>query len=151
MSPKSTAGGWLEIHALRCEGHHGAYEGEQDRATRFLVDLAVRTDLTAAIERDDLAATIDIAAIAATAREIVGGPSRTLLERVSSDVATAILKRFPSVEEVRVRIVKPEPDGLGARAEAAAITLARPSRTAARGAPTRAATRVPRARRRGRG
>ncbi len=151
MSPKSTVPGWLEIHALRCEGRHGAYEGEQDRATRFLVDLAVRTDLASAIERDDLDATIDIAAIAATAREIVGGPSRTLLERVSSDVATAILKRFPSVEEVRVRIVKPEPDGLGASAEAAAITLARPRRPAARGAPTRAATRGPQARRRGRG
>lgn len=151
MSPKSTLPGWLEIHALRCEGRHGAYEGEQDRATRFLVDLAVRADLAAAIERDDLDATIDIAAIAATAREIVGGPSRTLLERVSSDVATAILRRFPSVEEVRVRIVKPEPDGLGASAEAAAITLTRSPRTAARGAPTRAATRGPRARRRGRG
>lgn len=151
MSPKSTAGGWLEIQALRCDGRHGAYEGERDRATLFLVDLAVRTDLTAAIERDDLDATIDFTEIAATAREIVGGPSRKLLERVSADIATAILKRFPTVEEVRVRIVKPEPDGLGASAEAAAITLARPPRTAAHGAPTRAVTRGPRARRRGRG
>lgn len=119
--------------------------------TSFLVDVAVRTDLAAAIERDSLDATIDIAAIAQTAREVVGGPSRTLLERVSSDVATAILTRFPPVEEVRVRIVKPEPDGLGASAEAAAITLTRTARTAARRAPTRPAKRGPRARRRGHG
>ena len=147
----STVSSWLEIHALRCEGRHGAYQDERDRPTRFLVDVAVRADLRAAIQRDDLDATIDFAALAATTREVVGGPSRTLLERVCSEVASAILERFPPVEEVRVRIVKPEPKGLGASAEAAAITLARPSRTAARGAPTRAARRGPRARPRGRG
>jgi dihydroneopterin aldolase len=150
MARSSTTPGWLEIHALRCDGRHGAYEGEQDRVTRFLVDLAVRTDLSAAIERDSLDATIDIAAIAQAAREVVGGPSRTLLERVASDVATAILARFRAVEEVRVRIVKPEPDGLGARAEAAAITLT-PPRTVARRAPTQPPPHGPRTRRRGRG
>ena len=151
MASKSTTPGWIEIHALRCVGRHGAYDGEQHRVTSFLVDVAVRTDLAAAIERDSLDATIDIAAIAQTAREVVGGPPRTLLERVSSDVATAILTRFPPVEEVRVRIVKPEPDGLGASAEAVAITLMRPPRTAARRAPTRPAKRGPRTRHRGRG
>jgi len=151
MARRSPTPGWLEIHALRCDGRHGAYEGEQDRVTPFLVDLAVRTDLSAAIERDSVDATIDIAAIAETARGIVGGPSRTLLERLAADVATAILARFPPAEEVRVRIVKPEPDGLGASAEAAAITLTRPPRTVARRAPTRPATRGPRTRRRGRG
>lgn len=151
MTRRSTTPGWLEIHALRCDGRHGAYEGERDRVTRFLVDLAVRTDLSAAIERDSLDATIDLAAIAETAREVVGGPSRTLLERVGSDVATAILARFPPALEVRVRIVKGEPAGLGASSEAVAITLTRPPRTAARRAPTRPATRAPRPRRRGRG
>jgi dihydroneopterin aldolase len=151
MARRSTSPGWLEIHALRCDGRHGAYEGEKDRVTTFLVDVAVRSDLSAAIERDSLDATLDIAAIADTAREVVGGPSRTLLERVGADVAAAILARFPPALEVRVRIVKPEPDGLGASAEAAAITLVRPPRTAARRAPTRPATRGPRARRRGPG
>jgi len=72
MARRSPTPGWLEIHALRCDGRHGAYEGEQDRVTPFLVDLAVRTDLSAAIERDSVDATIDIAAIAETARGIVG-------------------------------------------------------------------------------
>lgn len=151
MARRSTTAGWLEIHALRCEGRHGAYEGEKDRVRPFLVDISVRTDLSAAIERDSLDATIDIASIAGSAREVVGGPSRTLLERVASDVAAAILARFPPVEEVRVRIVKVEPDGLGASAEAAVITLIRPPRTVARRAPTRPETRAPRKRRRGRG
>lgn len=151
MSPKSATPGWLEIHALRCDGRHGAYAGEQDHTTQFLVDLAVRADLSEAIARDALDATIDIAAIAATTREIVGGRSRTLLERLASDVGTAMLERFPPVEEVRVRIVKREPDGLGASAEAAVITLTRSSRAAERGVPMRSATRGPRARPRARG
>lgn len=151
MSPTSRTPAWLEIHALRCEGRHGAYEGEQDRTRPFFVDIAVSADLRAAIERDDLDATVDIAAIAAIARKVVDGPPRKLLERLSTDVAKAILAEFPSVEEVRVRVVKPEPDGLGANAEAAAITLTRPARNAARPAPTPSAKRGRRARHRGRG
>jgi dihydroneopterin aldolase len=151
MARTSPTHGWLEIHALRCDGRHGAYEGEKDRARAFLVDITVRTDLSAAIDRDSLDATIDIAQIAQTAREVVGGPSRTLLERVAADVATAIVARFESVEEVRVRIVKPEPNGLGASAEAATITLGRPARAVSPRAPRRPAPPGPRARRRGRG
>ena len=143
--------GWLEIHALRCDGRHGAYEGEQDRMTSFLIDVYVRADLAAAIARDSLDATIDIAAIGRTAREVVGGPSRTLLERVASDIATTIVARFPAALEVRVRIVKPEPVGLGASAEAATITLKRSARTVSRRAPTRPASPGPPPQRRGRG
>jgi 7,8-dihydroneopterin aldolase/epimerase/oxygenase len=151
MARTSKTHGWLEIHALRCDGRHGAYEGEKERARTFLVDITVRTDLSAAIERDSLDATIDIAQIGETARDVVGGPSRTLLERVAADVASAIVARFGSVEEVRVRIVKPEPDGLGASAEAATITLGRPARAVSPRAPMRPATPAPRSPRRARG
>jgi dihydroneopterin aldolase len=143
--------GWLEIRALRCEGRHGAYDGEQERTTTFLVDIDVRADLGPAVARDTLDATLDLAALAATAREIVGGPSRTLLERVSADVARAILDRFDGAREVRIRVVKPEPEGLGAAAEAATISLTRAPQRRARAATTRAATRARRAGRRGRG
>lgn len=151
MTPAPRLEGWLEIRGLRCDGRHGAYEGEQDRSTTFLVDVDVRTDLAAAVTRDTLDATLDFAALAATAREIVGGASRTLLERVCADLAHAVLERFPAAREVRVRVFKPEPPGLGAAGEAAAITLARPSVRRGPGTTTRDVTRGRRDRRRGRG
>jgi dihydroneopterin aldolase len=143
--------GWLEIRALRCEGRHGAYAGERERTTTFLVDIDVRADLSAAVARDALDATLDLAALAATAREVVGGPSRTLLERVSADVARAILDRFRAAREVRIRVAKPEPLGLGAAAEAATITLIRARRPRGRAATTPGAIRGRRAGRRERG
>jgi len=143
--------GWLEIRGLRCEGRHGAYEGERERTVTFLVDIEVRVELGAAVARDALDATLDLAALAATARQIVGGPSRMLLERVSADLAHAILERFPAVREVRVRVAKPEPPGLDAAAEAAAISLVRARRPRARAGTKPGATRARRAGRRGRG
>jgi dihydroneopterin aldolase len=151
MTPAPRLEGWLEIRGLRCDGRHGAYPGEQDQSTTLLVDVDVRTDLAAAVTRDTLDATLDFAALAATAREIVGGPSRTLLERVCADVGHAILERFPAAREVRVRVLKPEPPGLGAAGEAATLTLARTSGRRGRAATTPGVPRGPRDRRRGRG
>lgn len=118
--------GWLELRGLRCPGRHGAYEGEQDVEQPFMVDLAVRlADLRPAADADDLQATVDLAALAATAREIVAGPSRAILETVTLEIVRAILERFPPVAAVRVRLAKLDPPGLEATEEAIEITLDR--------------------------
>jgi dihydroneopterin aldolase len=91
----------------------------------FLVDLRVQTDLEPAARSDDLARAVDLAALAATVREVVGGPSRTLLETVVVAIAQALLGRFPTLEEVRVRVRVPEPAGLDAAEEAIEVTLVR--------------------------
>ena len=91
----------------------------------FLVDLRVRTDLAPAARADDLSSAVDLAALAATVREVVGGPSRVLLETVVLAIAQALLARFPALEEVRVRVTVAEPAGLDAAEEAIEITLAR--------------------------
>lgn len=139
--------GWLEIRGLRCTGRHGAYPGERRRARRFTVDLAIRTDLGAAVRTDDLAHTVDLAAVAAVVREVVGGTPRSLLERLAADVARALRDRFDA-REVRVRVTKPRPPGLGAASESAEISLG-PRRTRAATRPS--ARRGPRGGRRARG
>ena len=117
--------GWLEIRGLRCAGRHGAYVGEQDESRTFLVDLAVRAEVGRAARSDALADALDFAALAATAREVVGGPSRALLETLAVDVARAVFGRFPTAAEARVRVAKPEPPGLDADQESVEVTVAR--------------------------
>jgi dihydroneopterin aldolase len=51
-----------------------------------------------------------------------------LLERLAADVARAVIDRFARVAEVRVKVEKPEPDGLDAMAEAVELTIARGAR-----------------------
>jgi dihydroneopterin aldolase len=117
--------GWLHLRGLRCVGRHGAYEGEQETERDFLVDVAVRLDIRAAAEQDSLAAAVDFAALGTTVREVVSGQSRALLETLAVEVARDVLRRFPAVREVCVRLAKPDPPGLQATEEAVEVTLGR--------------------------
>ena len=117
--------GRLEIRGLRCTGRHGSTPAQRAIESTFLVDLSVRADLEPAARSDDLSIAVDLAALAATVREVVGGPSRVLLETVVITIARTLLGRFSALEEVSVRITVPEPAGLDAAEEAIEVTLAR--------------------------
>jgi dihydroneopterin aldolase len=117
--------GRIEIRGLRCRGRQGPTPADQQQAHDYLVDVAVSVDLADAVARDELAAALDISALAACVREEVARTPRVLVERMTSDVARALLARFDRITEVRVRIEKPEPAGLDAAAEAVELTIAR--------------------------
>jgi dihydroneopterin aldolase len=117
--------GTIEIKALRCRGQQGATAQERARKQEYLVDIVVRTDLADAVRADDLASALDISLLAKVVRESVAERPRALVERITFDVARAVLARFPAVSETRVRVLKPEPDGLDASAEAVELVLRR--------------------------
>lgn len=119
------ATGRIEIRGLQCRGRHGAYPGEQDLPRELLVDVEISLDLEKAAREDDLAQTVDFAAVASSVRSVIGGPPRALLEALAADVAATILREFPVAREVAARVVKPNPPGLGAVEEAATVTLSR--------------------------
>jgi dihydroneopterin aldolase len=117
--------GTIEIRSLRCRGRQGTTPDERAREQVYLVDIVVRTDLAEAVRADDLGSTLDISALAKVARDAVAERPRALVERITFDVARSVLARFPAVSEVRVRVLKPEPDGLDADAEAVELVLRR--------------------------
>ncbi len=117
--------GTIEIKALRCRGQQGTTPEERARQQEYLVDIVVRTDLADAARTDDLASALDISLLAKVVREAVADRPRALVERITFDVARAVLARFPAVSETRVRVLKPEPEGLDASAEAVELVLRR--------------------------
>ena len=117
--------GTIEIKALRCRGQQGTTAQERARNQEYLVDIVVRTDLAEAVRADDLASALDVSLLAKVVRESVAERPRALVERITFDVARAVLARFPAVSEARVRVLKPEPDGLDASAEAVELVLHR--------------------------
>lgn len=117
--------GTIAIHGLRCRGRQGTTDEERAREQDYLVDIWVRANVARAVATDDLADALDISAIAARVRAAVAERPRTLVERITADVARALLERFPEVTEARVRVTKPEPRGLGAAAESVELVLAR--------------------------
>ena len=117
--------GRIEIRGLRCRGRQGITSADQQQAHDYLVDVALSVDIADAVAKDDLAAALDISEVAACAREEVARRPRALVERITADVARALLDRFAEVTEVRVRVEKPEPVGLDAAVEAVELTIAR--------------------------
>ena len=89
-------------------GRHGTLSAERELGQRFVVDLELRCDLRAAGMSDDLTKTVDYSAVYRLAREIVEGPPVGLTETVAERVADAVLRRYPRVEAVRVKVAKPQ-------------------------------------------
>ena len=118
--------GRILIRGLRCRGRQGTTPTEQQQAHDYLVDVSLSVDIADAVAKDDLGAALDISEVASCVREEIARQPRALLERMTADVARALLDRFERVTEVRVRVAKPEPAGLDAAAEAVELTLARP-------------------------
>lgn len=88
-------------------GFHGASSAEQEVGQRFIVDLEVEFDLSAAGLSDDIADTIHYTRLFTLAKEILEGPSRKLLENVAETIASRMLSEYP-IDAVRVRVKKPE-------------------------------------------
>jgi dihydroneopterin aldolase len=117
--------GRILIRGLRCRGRQGQTAADQQQAHDYLVDVALSVDIADAVAKDDLAAALDISEVASCVREEVARRPRMLVERITADVAHALLERFDQVSEVRVKVEKPEPDGLDAAAEAVELTIER--------------------------
>jgi 7,8-dihydroneopterin aldolase/epimerase/oxygenase len=122
--------GRVIIRGLRCRGRQGPTPADQQQAHDYLVDVALSVDIANAVAKDELAAALDISEVAKCVREEIARRPRVLLERMTVDVARALLARFDRVTEVQVKVEKPEPDGLDAAAEAVELTIGRAPRSA---------------------
>lgn len=105
-----TAPDRLSLLGMRFLGRHGVLPEEKVMAQPFEVDLILHADLAEAGERDDLAATVDYAALFEVVRAIVEGTSRDLIEALAGAIASAVLAATPPelVESVEVRVRKPK-------------------------------------------
>ena len=81
--------GTILVTGLEVLGTHGVLPEEQTRAQPFGVDLELEVDLGPAGASDDLADTIDYAAVIAVAARIVETERFLLLERLATRIAEA--------------------------------------------------------------
>ena len=97
----------IDLSGIEVYGKHGVLDFEQERAQVFRVDVSVFLDLAEAGETDDLDDTIDYGSLAEEIREVVGGESHALIERVANRVAETVLA-YPKAERTVVTIHKPD-------------------------------------------
>ncbi|TCP56730.1 dihydroneopterin aldolase [Tamaricihabitans halophyticus] len=81
----------ITLTGLKVFGRHGVFEQERVDGHKFVVDVTVWADLTAASRSDDLTDTFDYGAIAQLAARIVGGESCLLVERLAGKIADELM------------------------------------------------------------
>ena len=97
----------ITLRGMRFMGRHGVAPDERAEPQPFEVDLVLRLDLSRAAASDELADTVDYAAVFVLARRIVEGRSFHLLEALAAALADGVLSTFP-VDEVEARVRKPK-------------------------------------------
>jgi 7,8-dihydroneopterin aldolase/epimerase/oxygenase len=95
----------LVLRGITAFGRHGVLE-EERKGQRFVIDVVLGIDASAAAAADDLAATVDYAELAAAVRSDVESEPVRLLETLAQRVAELCLRR-PPVRWAEVTVHKP--------------------------------------------
>lgn len=90
-------------------GYHGVFPEETKLGQRFIIDLDVFCNLQKAGISDDLSYSINYAELYLLSKEIVEGKPYKLIEAVAEKIASDVLEKFPRVNEVKVKVIKPDP------------------------------------------
>lgn len=106
---------------MRFYAHHGCFEQEQVIGTHFSVDLSFETDTSKAEVSDNIADTVSYLDVYQVVKAEMMKPSH-LLEHVARRVGESVLKNFPSVDSVTVKISKLNPP-LGGQMDSVSVEL----------------------------
>jgi len=87
---------------------HGVEAWEKTEDQRFEVDVELLLDLQPAGLEDDLPRSVDYAAVYGTVRQIVESTTFNLIETLAEAISHEVLAEQPLVEEVVVRVRKPD-------------------------------------------
>ncbi|MEE9247495.1 MAG: dihydroneopterin aldolase [Dehalococcoidia bacterium] len=105
-------------------GYHGVSPEEKARGQRFVVDVELTTDLAGAGSSDELNDTIDYSEVYRLVRAVVEGRRRNLIEALAQEISSRILSEY-RVEEVKVRVKKPQVSIKGSILSGAVVEIVR--------------------------
>ena len=106
---------------MRFYAHHGCFSQERAIGTHFVVDLSFNTDTTRAEQSDSIADTVSYLDVYQTVRREMQQPSN-LLEHVARRVGEAVLKEYPAVTDIKVKVSKMNPP-LGGQMHSVSVEL----------------------------
>lgn len=98
----------VSLHGIDVYGYHGVHPAERELGQRFVIDVDLWADGSAAADSDDLGEALDYTRVHRAVTEAVAGTSYHLLEALAGRLCAELLGRFP-VDRVQVRVQKPNP------------------------------------------
>ena len=94
------------IEGLQVSSLIGVYEWERTRQTPLLVDVTLQVDLAPAALSDNVADTLDYAAVAETIKSVAARSTFELLEALAGAMITALFAQF-NCHKVQLKLSKP--------------------------------------------
>ena len=105
--------GWIWLRGLRVENARvGIYAFEQQKTQPVIVDLGMWVNTARAAASEDVAHTVDWAAVAQAVADTVRARHYRLIETLTETLASSIMEDF-GVDWVRVEVRKPESLAIG--------------------------------------
>ena len=101
--------------------HHGCFEQERVIGTHFRVDMRITTDTSRAEVSDNISDTVNYLEVYQVVKAQMEIPSN-LLEHVARRVGEAVLKEFPAVTDIKVKVSKMNPP-LGGQMHSVSVEL----------------------------
>lgn len=99
----------IYVNKMEFYGYHGVFPEETRLGQRFTVDLSVLLDLKKAGETDDLNHSVNYAELYRICKDVVEGKPFKLVEAVTEKIAAELLGAFSMINEVTVKVIKPDP------------------------------------------
>ena len=106
---------------MRFYAHHGCFQQERAIGTHFTVDIVFNTDTSRAEQSDNIADTVSYLDVYQIVKREMQQPSN-LLEHVARRVGEALLKEFPAVTDIKVKVSKMNPP-LGGQMHSVSVEL----------------------------
>jgi 7,8-dihydroneopterin aldolase/epimerase/oxygenase len=107
--------------------YHGCFKEEQVIGNRFIVNLELETNTSAAEDSDDLHDTINYQEVYNTVREQMSEKSH-LLEHVCRRILDAVMERFEGISLLKVKVSKMNPP-MGGKMECVSLEMERRNKT----------------------
>ena len=113
--------GYILLKDLRFQARHGVGAQETLVGNEFTLNLRLRTDLTKAVQTDDVADTLSYADVFEAVRDEMSRPSQ-LLEHVAGRIARRLFQDFPALDAIELKLMKRNPP-MGADIDSAGVEL----------------------------
>lgn len=111
----------IRIEGMRFYAHHGCFSEERKIGTYFVVDVAMDVDTSLAQSTDNIDDTVNYADVYQVVKSEMSVPSN-LLEHVADRIGHSVLRRFPRVDSLRVKVSKCSPP-LGGKMDAVSVEI----------------------------
>jgi len=102
----------LLVSEIEVFGYHGYYSEERTEGNRFKIDVEICGELGKAVTTDRLEDSIDYTKVVEAVRDVNEAKRFRLIESFGGAIADELLRRFPKISRLTVRVRKLAPPGL---------------------------------------